>query len=163
MQFPFWFLLLLAPMPFTVESIDIGELHGQLLAAERMVRNVRVDGMSIVEEMYQQFVDVVDQGRPSLDRKEVLALANGSIYSAQQALTNGLVDEIGSEEVAFAYIKQALEEERMTVVEQRRRPGLAEILFGIRGPRPPSLEQIAAQALVQNTGSRLLYYWPGGR
>lgn len=50
----------------------------------------------IVDGFYAQFVDVVDAGRPNLDREAVLKLADGRIYSAEQALENGLVDRIGT-------------------------------------------------------------------
>ncbi|MDP6928083.1 MAG: signal peptide peptidase SppA, partial [Planctomycetota bacterium] len=46
--------------------------------------------LAIIEEMYQRFVDIVDQGRPDLSRQEVQDLATGEIYSAMQAHRNGL-------------------------------------------------------------------------
>src|SRR3989344_5291984 len=49
---------------------------------------------SIVDELYGRFVTVVSQGR-KMDKEKVRELADGRIYSAKQALNNGLVDEIG--------------------------------------------------------------------
>lgn len=50
---------------------------------------------SLVDEAYDQFVDIVSTGR-NMDEKRVRQLADGRIYSALQAKENGLVDELGS-------------------------------------------------------------------
>ena len=56
---------------------------------------------SVVDEAYNQFVDIVCTGR-GMDEARVRQLADGRIYTAQQALDNGLIDEIGSYEQALA-------------------------------------------------------------
>ncbi len=50
---------------------------------------------SIADECYEQFTDIVVKSRP-LTKEEVLNLADGRIYTAKQAQTNGLIDSIGS-------------------------------------------------------------------
>ncbi|MCA9257317.1 MAG: signal peptide peptidase SppA, partial [Phycisphaerales bacterium] len=50
----------------------------------------------MVDNFYNQFVDAVDAGRPSLSREQVLTIADGRVYTASQALDNGLVDQIGT-------------------------------------------------------------------
>ena len=50
--------------------------------------------------VYQRFVDIVDQGRPQLTRDQVQSLANGLIYSAKQAKANGLVDMLADADQA---------------------------------------------------------------
>ena len=55
----------------------------------------RVQLRSVLVDMYDQFVDVVDRGRPALDAARVRELADGRIYSARQALEVGLIDELG--------------------------------------------------------------------
>lgn len=49
--------------------------------------------MSILQETYDQFVQVVADGR-GMSTADVEALADGRIYSPKQAVANGLVDEI---------------------------------------------------------------------
>ncbi len=46
-----------------------------------------------VDEAYNQFVDIIAKGR-SMDREQVLPLADGRIYSASQALDLDLIDGI---------------------------------------------------------------------
>ncbi len=56
---------------------------------------------SVVDEAYDQFVGIVCEGRGMEDTR-VRELADGRIYTAQQALDNGLIDEIGEYEQALA-------------------------------------------------------------
>ena len=119
----------------------------------------------IVEEMYQRFVDVVDEGRPELSRDQVISIANGQIYSAGQALSNGLVDAIATPDQAFELLKELAGLPAAQLVEQRRLPSLMETLVGgpiIKAPEL-SLQDTIARYLNRTTGARLLYFWPGGR
>ena len=50
-----------------------------------------------VDECYTRFVEKVADGR-GMTEDQVLSLADGRTYTAQQALENGLIDEIGSYE-----------------------------------------------------------------
>ncbi|MCA8941517.1 MAG: signal peptide peptidase SppA [Planctomycetes bacterium] len=117
---------------------------------------------SIVEEMYERFVKIVDEGRPALDRDAVRRLADGRIYSAQQALDNGLVDSIGSLDDAYDRLEKLCGLDSARVVEQRRRPTLGDVLFGARA-QPGGLERAANDLLGSVSGPRFLYYWTGAR
>lgn len=55
---------------------------------------------SVISDLYARFVDVVDEGRPKLDRFAVERLADGRIFTSNQALKAGLVDEVGHMDVA---------------------------------------------------------------
>ena len=59
---------------------------------------------SLVDEAYEQFVGIVAKGR-DMKTSEVKKLADGRIYTAKQALSNGLIDEIGTFEEAAADMK----------------------------------------------------------
>lgn len=50
----------------------------------------------LVDNFYSQFVAVVCEGRPKLTKEQVLKLADGRVYSAEQALEAGLIDRIGT-------------------------------------------------------------------
>ncbi|MFI4912068.1 MAG: signal peptide peptidase SppA [Sedimentisphaeraceae bacterium JB056] len=49
----------------------------------------------LIRPAYDRFVDLVDKGRPLLSREQITPLADGSIYYAQEAMDNGLIDQIG--------------------------------------------------------------------
>lgn len=57
---------------------------------------------SLVDESYDVFVDIVARGR-NMDIEKVRQIADGRIYSAQQAFENGLIDKVeGWEEALLA-------------------------------------------------------------
>lgn len=49
---------------------------------------------SVLQDMHNQFVDIVAQGR-KMERDKAAALADGRIFTGREALEKGLVDEIG--------------------------------------------------------------------
>lgn len=151
-----------------IESVDIVSARtprkAMLSGAKPVDENELAIARSIVDEMYDRFVEVVAQGRPDLDRDRIVTLADGRIYSARQAKEHGLVDGIGTERDAVAMLKTRAKASSVKIVEQRRRIGLLDMFGGAHAASPPpSLEQALGQFLTQSTGPRLLYFWPGGR
>ncbi len=117
----------------------------------------------IVDELYDRFVTVVDTGRDTLDRAQVIAVATGAIYTANQALANGLVDEIGDHETAVQWFTQRLGKP-VAIVEHRRHAGLSDLLFGAQSHvATPTLQESLGGLLHASTGPRFLYYWQGAR
>lgn len=57
-----------------------------------------------VDQMHRRFVSVVAEGR-RMDEKKAVALADGRVFSAPDALANGLVDAIGYREDALARLR----------------------------------------------------------
>lgn len=70
---------------------------------------------SIVDESYERFVDAVEAGRPNLTRDEIYGLADGRIFTSNQAMENGLIDGI----VSYEEYCQRLEELTGTSVSYR--------------------------------------------
>lgn len=66
---------------------------------EPMTEEQRSILQALVDEAYEQFVAIVADGR-GLSVDYVKELADGRIYSAQQAADNGLIDEVGTYEYA---------------------------------------------------------------
>jgi protease IV len=115
---------------------------------------------SVIDELHRQFVDrVVAQRRLAPDA--VRMLADGRIYTAEQALGLGLIDGIG-------YMKDAVEEaqraadvtEARVIVYHRpreyRATYYARAESGVPGVLDTSLGQLAAFA---GPGPRFLYLW----
>ena len=57
-----------------------------------------------MDEAYEQFTGIVAEGR-GMDIDTVKELADGRIYTALQALDNGLIDEIGTFDEAVEMMK----------------------------------------------------------
>lgn len=76
------------------ENKDTGSPYRPMTAEERALIQGEVD------EAYDQFVDIVAQGR-DMERSRVESLATGWAWSGQRAKELGLVDEIGTYEDAL--------------------------------------------------------------
>lgn len=89
---------------------------------KRMTKAERKQLQALVDDFHSVFVEVVDNGRPDLDAERIRQLADGRIYSAQQALSEGLVDAISSLEDSLTRAQSlAGIEERQVVTYNRNR------------------------------------------
>lgn len=86
------------------DKVQSGPLKGEPDIDEPMGDDVRASLQSIVDDSYAWFVDVVAERR-SMDRSAVLALADGRILTGNQAITSGLVDAVGGEAEAIAWLE----------------------------------------------------------
>jgi protease IV len=77
-----------------VETIKSGKYKDMGSPFNEMPPSHREVLQSIIDDMYGNFLDVVVQGRPNLDKETIRQLADGRAYTARQAKEAGLVDEI---------------------------------------------------------------------
>ncbi len=89
-------------------GVNIEEVRSRPLKAEPSpyhptTPEARAVIAALVEDGYQWFVSVVAERR-ALERDRALELADGRIYSGNQALAVGLIDELGGEDVAKAWL-----------------------------------------------------------
>lgn len=77
------------------EKIKSGQ-HKDILSPDRSMSEVeRVIVQAMVDDLYEQFITVVAEGR-KMDKAKVRQLADGRIYTGNQAKNLGLVDELGN-------------------------------------------------------------------
>ena len=122
---------------------------------------------AIVDKLYDQFVKVVHQGMKhrgvSISRGEVRKLADGSIFTGEQAEANRLVDQTGyyRDAVAAALALAGLDEAK--VVTYRRPFSLRNLLsaqMAATAPRAIKVEFGDARPLDM---SPFMYLWMPGR
>jgi protease-4 len=135
----------------------------------RMTREERRIFQGVVEDLHDRFQQVVTEGRPKLDRLQVEALADGRIYSATQALENGLVDQIGSLEDSIEQLEKKLGVSESVVVSYHRPHEWRQNLYtqapvpfpaarsSVRGGLDPAL------LLGAMTPGFHYLWWPGAR
>lgn len=117
---------------------------------------------SLVDQYYERFLDVVAKGRPKLDRDEIRKLADGRVYSAEQARANGLVDELGYVEDAIALAKERAGISRAHVIMYSRPMGYrANVYSSAWLPTQFNLVNITAPDLLDLGRPRFLYLWTG--
>jgi protease-4 len=86
------------------ESIKSDPLKGQPSPFEETLPAARRWSQVIVDQMQDIFVGMVVEGRPNLAPDDVEVLADGRVYTGRQAVENGLIDEIGGERAALAWL-----------------------------------------------------------
>jgi protease-4 len=88
------------------EVIARGANSGVFSSDEPFTDSERKTMKALMEDVYDQFVDKSLQGRvkagKKMNRKELLDLAGGRIYTGRQAKENGLIDELGTLSDAIA-------------------------------------------------------------
>ncbi len=111
---------------------------------------------SIIDQAYQGFVDVIVEGR-NLPREEVLEIADGRIYTGQQALELGLIDEFGNREDAVEGAKELAGLEEARVVRYTRTGTLRDLLLvttqRLQGPS----DQLGLRTILEPQAPHLEY------
>lgn len=90
-----------------VVTLKTGEMKDVGSFARPMKDEERAYIMSILNDMYEIFLDRVLSNRTKISRDELLKLADGRVYTAKQALEAKLIDQIGFFEDAVSAVKQA--------------------------------------------------------
>jgi protease-4 len=87
------------------DTIKSGPLKAQPNPLEVTTPAARQAIKDVVMDMYGMFVELVAERR-NMDLGQAKALADGRVYSGRQALANGLIDAIGSETEAVAWLEE---------------------------------------------------------
>lgn len=115
----------------------------------------------IMNDAFDRFKGVIDDGRGKLNADQVAALATGQIYTANQALKNGLVDQIGYEEDAIAALQADLKLPFAKVVRFQQPPTLLETLLSSQMKTEPT---DPLQRFLEASTPRAMYFcgWQAG-
>ncbi|MBM3542564.1 MAG: signal peptide peptidase SppA [Alphaproteobacteria bacterium] len=95
---------LLQKLGVSTEAIKSGPLKAVPSPFEKLTREGRESAQAVVLDMHAFFVDLLAERR-GLDRPEALRLADGRVYTGRQALKARLVDAIGTEQDALAWLE----------------------------------------------------------
>jgi protease-4 len=76
-------------------TIKSGELKDMASPLHDLSEDEQRVLQGVIDELYEQFLEVVRQGRPDLSEQKIRELADGRVYTAKQALREGLIDKIG--------------------------------------------------------------------
>ena len=120
---------LLKFLGITDETIVSGPLKNQPSIARPLSEAGKEALHDIVMDMYEQFVAMVAAGR-HMDPARVRELADGRAYTGRQALKLGLIDAIGGETEARAWLAAEKGIDAKLPTQDIRRQGLRERLLG---------------------------------
>lgn len=158
---------LLRKLGIDFEEIKSGPLKSEPSLFEPASEEARRMIAALVQDSFNYFVDIVAERR-NLPRDTALALADGRIVSGGQALDLKLIDAIGGEDVALAWLGGKGVDVDLPIVDWKPRrdggwfsiPGFAAWIAGQLGlaPAVPLLDDILPERLKLDG---LLSVWHG--
>ena len=120
----------------------------------------------IVLDMYERFVKVVVAGRPKLDEAAVRKLADGRVYTANQALEVGLVDRVATLRDTIDSVKTRVRLSAVRVVVYARpydyRPNYYATAPTTPGATNINLLHINLPSSILPLAPQFLYLWAPG-
>ncbi len=111
----------------------------------------------LIDRLYGRFVEVVARER-RLDEARVRAFADGRVYTAQEALSLGLVDRLGYLEDAIGLAKEAAGLTEARVIAYHRPRQYRATIYSSADP-PPVSAGVPDLARIVLSGPRFLYLW----
>lgn len=134
----------------SAKNKDMGSMGKPMTAEQKAIYQ------SIVDEAYEQFVGIVAAGR-KMSVEDVKALADGRIYTAKQALENGLIDGIKTEEEFENYVKEQSGVSKL--YEPKSGVGYLSQLFGSAASTKEKSEAEVLVDLIDRIGSGVPMYY----
>lgn len=136
--------------------------HKDIMSATRpMTDEERAIMQTLVDEAYEEFVDVIEAGR-GMTEEQVKKIADGRIYTAKQAKENGLVDEIGSQEAALAALRKDFDLNDAEVFEYGYVDESWSSLLGVKAAEffgPSAEERVLNKILSDYEAPRAMYLY----
>ncbi len=129
---------------------------------KEMTEEERAIFQHVIDDLYREFVRVVVNGREGLSEKQVRQLGDGRIYTAQQALKAGLVDQIGYLEDAFELSKKESGIKKAKLILYKRPGQYRNTIYSLipeKTPRVNSLVHLDLKDIVQPGVPRFMYLW----
>lgn len=145
----------------TPDSLVTGPLKETLNPLKPMTDEEKKVWDVILDDSFRRFLTVIDESRENLDMEQVRALATGQVYTADQALQNGLIDAIGYEEDALEALKTKLGLKEVRVVDFEYPKSLTETLIGVTAQ---TRQTDPVSRLFDASVPRAMYFfgWPAG-
>lgn len=119
----------------------------------------------IIDDFYEQFLDVVKNGREGVDKNRLRELADGRVFTANQALKENLIDRIGYTSDGVAWAKEMAGINKFRTVIYHRRQSYKPNIYGsaMNGSNGiGALVNIEIPDWLNSSGVQFLYLWQSG-
>ena len=138
------------------ELKDLGSPLHDLGAEERKV----LEG--IIDQFFQQFLTVVEKGRKDIGEQKLRGLADGRVFTAEEAFREKLIDRVGYPADGIEWVKKIAGVEKARVVMYHRPLGYKANVYssamrdeGIVG----ALINVELPDWLNSGGAQFLYLW----
>ena len=132
---------------------DIGSPLREMTPAERQVLE------NLIGDMFQRFVGLVRERRPNLTDEMKTQMVDGRVFSAQQALTGGLVDDIGYLDGSIDRAKQRAGVREATIIRYRRQDEYADSIYSRAPAGAPQMNLLNVNLQSVARTPSFLYLW----
>ena len=116
----------------------------------------------MLDDFHGKFMDVVAEGRKELTREQIKVLADGRIYSAEQALKEKLIDGIGYLDDVIELVKKKAGVDKAKVIIYHRPYSYKNNIYS-RMPNSDfkniNLVNLDLGGLLDDMGLRFMYLW----
>ena len=146
----------------TIKSGELKDLASPLHDLSDEERKV-LEG--VIEELSGQFFNVVREGRKGISEQKLPDLADGRIFTAQQALHEGLIDKIGYLPDGIEWAKEMAGVRKAQVVIYHRPLSYAPNAYGVASSSASGLGPLINVELpdwLNSSGAQFLYLWEPG-
>ncbi|MBF7018441.1 signal peptide peptidase SppA [Staphylococcus sp. 18_1_E_LY] len=114
------------------ENVIKSGAHKDILSSSRpMTSDEKNILQSMLNDSFDRFINIVKNGR-HMSEKKVRKLADGRVYSAQQAKENGLIDNIGYQNEALTALKKDIHAKNAEVFEYSDSVNIFSTLFSAK-------------------------------
>ncbi|MEW4487448.1 signal peptide peptidase SppA [Thalassoglobus sp. JC818] len=138
------------------ESLVTGPFKDSLNPFKDLDDQERAVWDAIIEDSFNRFLTVIDENRSNLDMEAIRELATGQVYTADQAVENGLVDEISFESDTIDLLAEKLGLSSYQVVNYSHPMSLSETLLGATTSLP-KVEFDPVSSLIDLATPRAFY------
>jgi protease-4 len=121
----------LAKLGIDVKTIKAGKMKDAGSSTRRMDPDHEKYFQQIMDQVHKQFIAVVEEAR-ELEHTEALAIADGRVFTGEQAVELGLVDTLGTYEEAIQIAAAMCDiEGEPSLVKERERKGVFNRMFDV--------------------------------
>jgi protease-4 len=143
------------------QTIASGAFKDSGSMLRRMRPEERNQLQSVIDDLYERFIEVVKSGRSKLAPERIRELADGRIFSANQALDAGLVDQISSSQTSIRRAQELAGLTSAQVVTYHRPREYANNFYTRAPHQREALVDLWPSALPTR-GPAFLYLWTPG-
>jgi len=151
---------LFAKIGIEVNVIKSGVMKDSGSAFRNLTEEEKGVFQAVVDELFQKFLDVVIEGRKgALTAEKLRSIADGRIYTAQQALSLKLIDEIGYFDTALERVRSLAGIKDAKIVAYTYYPKQKTNIYAAHLSDPSLLEARDFQDLFRSLKSGFYYLW----
>jgi len=143
------------------DAITSGKMKDAGSPLREMKPEEREIFQTLINQFYDRFVKVVAAGRPGLTEAKVREIADGRVWSAQQALELRLIDRIGTLRETVTSLKEKIGVKKARVVTYNRPLGWKPNIYAESpaGPSQVNLINVSLPPTWLQPGPQFMYLW----